>query len=84
MSISEIQRWKAFFSIQGLDIDRIEFQLAQIAALIYNSNRGKQKSLSIKDFIPKIEVNYQSRPADSTEVLIDKVNILRTIYRKNK
>lgn len=69
---SEILRWREYFSEHMFSIDRLEFQLAQIACIIYNVNSKKQ--LGISSFIPNLK-----KALDTPEQVVNKLEVLRGI-----
>ena len=48
----EMAYWKAYYQLEPFGADRDNFHSAQIAALIFNVNRGKtQKAVGVEQFM---------------------------------
>lgn len=69
----EIRRWQEYFSKHMFTNDVMQYQLAEIAYLFYVANSGKEAKIT--DFIP----SYQT-PKDNPETVIQKLEILRSIF----
>lgn len=67
---SEILRWHEYFSEHMFSIDRLEFQLAQIACIIFNVN--SKKHLGISSFIPNLK-----KKLDTPDEVNNKLEVLR-------
>ena len=53
MSSREFTEWAAYDKLDPIGGVRGDIQAGIVAATVYNSNRGKGKVLSAKDFMPK-------------------------------
>ena len=51
MGSSELSAWQQYYQIEPFGSWRDNYHSAQIASLIYNVNRGKQKPTTIADFM---------------------------------
>lgn len=74
---SEIHRWQEYFSKNLFTADRVEYQLAQIAFIIYNANSSKK--LDFDDFIPK-----RKPIRDSEEMIVSKLEMLRVLFGRKE
>jgi hypothetical protein len=68
----EIRRWQEYFSENMFTEDRVVYQLALIANIIYNVN--SEKPANISDFI----IGYKT-PTEEPEVVNSKLETLRGI-----
>jgi hypothetical protein len=55
ISSQELQLWAAYDEIEPFGDHVTHHMLAQLAALLYNTNRGKGAAKSASDFLPKRE-----------------------------
>ena len=51
MGSSELSEWQEYYGLEPWGAWRDNWHSAQIAALLYNANRGKQKPLNSADFM---------------------------------
>ncbi len=73
----EIKRWQEYFKTHPFTTDIVQYQLAQIAFIIYSANSTEKASF--EDFIPKM-VGQR----DSQEVLQEKLEVLKTLFGKEE
>ena len=63
ISYEQLLRWSEFYAIEPFGPDRSDFMIAQLSALTFNINRGKNaRPAKPKDFMPEFGPRQEQTP----------------------
>jgi hypothetical protein len=76
MPFSEFKRWQLFYLVEPWGWPNDEYHTAAILAMLYNANRGKNKTRDVKDFqrnMLEAALRELAEPLDITQIPRDEL-----------